>query len=116
MIDGCLDWQKRRLAPPEAVTKATDAYFAGEDGYADWIDDRCDVIKGFCSRSPELFASWRDFAEKAGLHVGDTKRFREEMERLGYPLKHTKTGNCYVGLRIRQDPPLPRGEDSAVPW
>lgn len=31
MIDGCLDWQERGLAPPEAVTKATDAYFAGED-------------------------------------------------------------------------------------
>ena len=29
MIDGCLDWQERGLAPPEAVTKATDAYFAG---------------------------------------------------------------------------------------
>ena len=42
MIDGCLDWQERGLAPPEAVTKATDAYFAGEDGFADWIADRCE--------------------------------------------------------------------------
>ena len=61
-------------------------------------------MAGFWSRSSELFASWRDYAEKAGLHAGDTKRFREEMERLGFPLKHTKTGNCYVGLCIRQDP------------
>ena len=110
MIDGCLDWQESGLAPPEAVTKATDAYFAGEDGYADWIADRAEVIAGFWSRSPDLFASWRDCAEKAGLHAGDTKRFREEMERLGFPLKHTKTGNCYVGLRIRQDDP-PEGEE-----
>ena len=105
MIDGCLDWQERGLEPPEAVTTATDAYFAGEDGYADWIADRCEIVAGFWSRSSELFASWRDYAEKAGLHAGDTKRFREEMERLGFPLKHTKIGNCYVGLRIRQDPP-----------
>ena len=117
MIDGCLDWQERGLAPPEAVTKATEAYFAGEDGYADWIADRCDVMAGWWSRSPELFASWKDYAEKAGLHAGDTKRFREEMERLGYPLKHTKTGNCYAGLRIRQDPPPPSDEDNPnVPW
>ncbi len=105
MIDGCLDWQERGLAPPEAVTKATDAYFAGEDGYSDWIADRCEITAGFVSRSPDLFASWRDWAEKAGQHAGDTKRFREEMERLGFAHKHTKTGNYYVGLCIRQDAP-----------
>lgn len=115
MIDGCLDWQKKGLAPPEAVTKATDAYFAGEDGYADWIAARCEEVRGFVSRSPDLFASWRDYAEKAGLHAGDTKRFREEVERLGYPLRHKNDGNYYVGLRPRQDPPPP-SEDGSVPW
>ena len=98
MIDGCLDWQERGLAPPEAVTKATDAYFAGEDGYADWIADRCEEVHGLWSRSSELFASWRDYAEKAGLQAGDTKRFREEMERRGFrsstPRPATVTSGC----------------------
>lgn len=105
MIEGCLDWQERGLVPPEAVVNATNAYFAGEDGYAHWIAERCDVSPGFLARSPELFASWRDWAEKAGQTVGDNKRFREEMERLGFMLKHTNSSNWYVGLRIQQDPP-----------
>jgi putative DNA primase/helicase len=106
MIDGCLDWQERgSLGAPEAVTNATNAYFAGEDGYADWIADRCDIVRGQWARSSKLFASWKDWAEKAGQHAGDNKRFREEMERLGYPHKHDKTGNFFVGLCIRQDPP-----------
>jgi putative DNA primase/helicase len=105
MVAGCLEWQEIGLKPPEAVTQATDAYFAGEDGYSDWIADRCEVTAGFWSRSSDLFASWRDWAEKAGQPAGDSKRFREEMERLGFPLKHTRTGNCFVGLCIRQDPP-----------
>ena len=33
MIDGCLDWQERGLAPPEAVTKATDEYFMAQDSF-----------------------------------------------------------------------------------
>jgi putative DNA primase/helicase len=103
MIDGCLDWQEGGLAPPEAVMTATDAYFAGEDGYSNWIADCCEIIVGFWSPSSELFAGWRGYAEKAGLQVGDTKRFREEMERLGFPLKRTKIQNGYVGLRVRQD-------------
>ncbi len=116
MIDGCLDWQTEGLAPPEAVTQATDAYFAGEDGYADWIADRCETIAGFWSRSSDLFASWRNWAEKAGQPPRDTKQFREEMERLGFPHKHIKTGNFYVGLRVRQDPPQPDKDNPDVPW
>jgi putative DNA primase/helicase len=104
MVDGCLEWLERGLAPPEAVSRATDAYFAGEDGYSDWVVDRCEVDARFVARSSDLFASWKDWAEKAGLHAGDNKRFREEMERLGFTHKHTERGNYYVGLHIRQDP------------
>ena len=104
MVEGCLDWQERGLAQPEAVIKATDAYFASEDGYSGWISDRCDIVTGIWSRSSDLFASWRDWAEKAGQSPGDTKRFREEMERLGFQHQRKTNGNFYVGLRIRQDP------------
>ena len=100
MVEGCLDWQERGLAQPEAVIKATDAYFASEDGYSGWISDRCDIVTGIWSRSSDLFA----WAEKAGQSPGDTKRFREEMERLGFQHQHKTNGNFYVGLRIRQDP------------
>jgi putative DNA primase/helicase len=105
MIDGCLDWQERGLAPPEAVTKATDAYFAGEDSYANWIADCCDAIPGFVTPSTALFASWKAWAEKAGQTVGNSSRFREEMERLGVIPKQGRNGNYYRGLAIRQDPP-----------
>ena len=53
MIDGCLDWQEMGLAPPEAVTNATDAYFAGEDGFANWIAERCEEVRGHWSRSSD---------------------------------------------------------------
>ena len=107
MIDGCLEWRKNGLAPPEAVEQATNAYFAAEDGYSDWIADRCETSGAYQARSTQLFGSWRDWAEKAGQRIGDNKQLREEMERLGFPLKHTKTGNYYLGLRIREDPPEP---------
>jgi putative DNA primase/helicase len=46
IIDGCLDWQEMGLAPPDAVAAATDAYFASEDGFADWIAERCEIDRG----------------------------------------------------------------------
>ena len=116
MIDGCLEWRKSGLAAPVAVEQATDAYFAGEDGYSDWIADRCETSGGFAERSTKLFGSWRDWADKAGQRAGDNKQFREEMERLGYPLKHTMKGNIFIGLRIRQDdPPEPDDPRRSAP-
>ena len=105
MVTGCLDWQERGLEPPEAVTAATDAYFASEDGFADWIAERCEEVRGQWSRSSDLFASWRDYAEKAGLHAGDTKRFHEEMEGRDFRFERNKRGRFFVGLRVNHTQP-----------
>ena len=42
MIDGCVDWQERGLAPPEVVTAATAAYLDAQDSIAAWLDECCD--------------------------------------------------------------------------
>ena len=105
MIDGCLDWQERGLAPPEAVTKATDAYFAGQNSFAFWIEECCERDPNEWTRTTALFASWKAWAEKAGVRYGDIKSFGEMMEQNEFPWKHTKEGNGHQGLRIRQDAP-----------
>jgi putative DNA primase/helicase len=48
MIDGCMNWQERELAPPEAVARATAAYLESEDAIAVWLED-C------CQRDPQAF-------------------------------------------------------------
>ena len=116
MIDGCLEWQEQGLAPPEAVIRATDAYFAGEDSCANWMADCCEQVAGFVTASTTLFASWKAWAERAGQTVGNTSQFREEMERLGVIHKHGRTGNYYRGLRIRQDPPEAAGGRRCEGW
>jgi putative DNA primase/helicase len=35
--------QQIGLAPPKAVTDATDAYMEGEDVLSSWIDDYCEL-------------------------------------------------------------------------
>jgi putative DNA primase/helicase len=84
---------------------ATDEYFQNEDSIANWVDERCEVGKGLMDPSSKLFASWKDYAVKAGLVVGDTRKFKEEMNRHGYTEKRTSVGVIYQGLQIRQDDP-----------
>src|SRR5262245_43597188 len=41
MIQGCLEWQRSGLEPPEVVKNATAAYLEAEDVIATWIDECC---------------------------------------------------------------------------
>jgi putative DNA primase/helicase len=105
LIEGCLEYQRIGLNPPASVMEATDEYFQDEDSIANWIDERCEVGKGLSARASMLFVSWKDYAERAGLFVGNSKRFKAELNRLGYRDKRLSSGVVYDGLRVREDAP-----------
>jgi putative DNA primase/helicase len=105
LIEGCLAYQRMGLKPPQSVVDATDLYFKDEDSVAGWIEERCDVGVGLRDSASRLFASWKHYAEKAGLFAGNNKRFKAEMSRLGYREKRLSFGVAYEGLSARQDDP-----------
>lgn len=98
MIDGCLDWQENGLQRPACVQEATENYFADQDLISQWIDECCKVDPIFKGKSSELFASWKEFAERNGIKPGNSKTFKSSMERRGYECKQVKTGSVYLGI------------------
>ncbi len=113
MIDGCLDWQERGLAPPEAVTAATAAYLEAQDSFSAWLDECCDRDANAWERQQTLFVSWKTWAEQAGQFVGDAKTFRERLERCDDVAFKQQPGTKragFQGLRLKppeQPPPDP---------
>jgi putative DNA primase/helicase len=111
MIDGCLEWHEHGLAPPEVVTKETDAYFETQDSFSQWIEERCDRDPNAWTTTTQLFASWKAWAEKAGVRYGDIKSFGEAMgKKTDFVWKRTGFGRGYQGLRIKLEAP-PRWHD-----
>jgi putative DNA primase/helicase len=104
MIDGCLSWQERGLDPPKAVTTATDA---DQDSLSFWLEECCERDPNAWTRTTALFASWKAWAEKAGVRHGDIASFGEALKADGFVWRHKKTANGYEGLRTRQDDDLP---------
>ena len=100
MIDGCLDWRKRGLAPPDAVTRTTDDYFTAQDSFSNWIDDRCERDPNAWTRTIELFASWKEWAERAGVRFGNIKSFAEAMDTACFIRKNNGVARGYTGLRL----------------
>jgi putative DNA primase/helicase len=102
LIDGCLAWQKQGLTPPRAVTEATAAYLESEDALAAWLDEECMRDPNAWTRTKDLFAAWRAWAERSGEHYGNTKQFRERLEVKGihHKLQPGTKRAGYEGVRL----------------
>lgn len=105
-IDGCLEWQRIGLAPPATVTDATDEYFAGEDTFGQWLEDRCDADPGNgdkWDRGSDLFADWSVYAEADGDRRVSKKAFNSLMASRGFTAcrKGSPTARAFSGVRLK---------------
>jgi putative DNA primase/helicase len=107
MIEGCLEWQRHGLQPPDAVTAATAEYLHAEDAVARWVDECCILDPQAWESVGELYLSYRRWADSAGEYVSTKKQFSQNLEARGYRYQRKDTGRGFAGLRL----PLPSEED-----
>ena len=100
MIDGCLDWQKQGLAPPEAVTAATDAYMEAQDAIGAWVEEACESDPQAKEKAGDLYASWKAWADRSGEFAGSMKMFSQKLIDRDYVQWRTGSARGFVGLRI----------------
>jgi putative DNA primase/helicase len=106
-IEGCLAWQKRGLDPPDDVRAANAKYFATQDTFARWVEDRCILDPTLQLRTKLLRGSFNEWARANGEGEMSTNDFSEAVDRFkGAPLKrvtihgrHTVKG---IGLQVRR--------------
>ncbi len=65
-VEGCLEWQRDGLKPPDAVMAATSSYRAEQDVIGAFLADRCVIAPGVFVTSADLYRSYRAWAEGAG--------------------------------------------------
>ena len=101
MIRGCLDWQRRGLARPQAVAEATDAYLESEDTFSAWINECCERDPEAWETASELFASWCTWAKAAGESPGTSRSFAKQIEQRGAKMRRHAAARGYSGFRLR---------------
>lgn len=74
-IEGCLEWQRVGLAPPNAVTGATADYLDAEDSLAAWLTERTLRLPNGHTETGMLYADWTSWAKTSGEDPGSQKRF-----------------------------------------
>jgi putative DNA primase/helicase len=80
MVDGCLQWQKLGLAPPEIVRKATTEYFIDQDTIGEWLEECTEPDYRAFSRTMDLFASWKAWADTRQIRPGNVKSLSESLD------------------------------------
>jgi putative DNA primase/helicase len=115
MVEGCIDWQENGLTRPPVVEAATEAYFADQDLFSQWIEERCDVRLGddtLWDRSADLFESWAKFCEALGEEPGNSKSFANKMSRRGFEPRrfNRNTTRGFVYIRAKTGPSINFGD------
>jgi P4 family phage/plasmid primase-like protien len=102
MIDGCLEWQRQGLNPPEIVRAATADYLTSEDAFGRWRDECAEPDPHAWESSGDLWSSWKRWAEHTGEFVGNQRKFSESLLLHGLsPERQPGTGaRGYRGLRL----------------
>lgn len=101
-IEGCMEWQRVGLCPPEIVRAATDEYLAEQDTIGTWIADSCVTGPGFSAKSSALYANYKAWCDDAGEFTLSQKRWAAIMTNRGFATYKNST-TYYAGIGVKSD-------------
>lgn len=108
-LDGCMQWQRSGLCPPQSVQDATSEYFEGEDAMGRWIEERCILTANAKSLTAELFNDWKQWADEAGEFVGSQRRFADLLITRGIEKWRNGAGlRGFKGIGLKVAPTIPQ--------
>ena len=103
LIDGCTDYIKNGLNPPECIIEATNNYRKLHDRIGNFLEERCTVgddkkiIRGTLYSS---YSQWCMQPDNRYKPMGSTT-FYNEIATRGYPIKRRNDGTYILGLDLK---------------
>jgi putative DNA primase/helicase len=91
-VQGCMDWQRERLALPEVVREATQEYREAMDAIGEFIEERCVIGDEFEIGASDLFAAYKDWASVNSEYTYNQRRFGDALSERGYEVGRITAG------------------------
>lgn len=99
-VEGCLQWQRIGLKPPESVMSATDEYLESQDAMGRWLSEDCVRNPNAESTSDELYQCWKLWSERSGEFTGSMKRFSEDLTKRGFKRSRSSKQRYFQGIAL----------------
>ena len=92
-----------RIALPESVQSAINAYRGENDWLGHFLADRCDVSKELKEKSGDLYTDYRQYCTEHGEYIRSTTDFYSALEGEGFIRHRTRSGVVISGLSLRNN-------------
>jgi putative DNA primase/helicase len=100
-VQGCMAWQKERLAVPKAVRLATQEYRDAMDAIGEFITERCVIGEEFQVGAAELFEAYKEWANVNEEYTYSQRRFGDALSERGYKVERVTSGSD-KGRKLRK--------------
>jgi putative DNA primase/helicase len=92
IVQGCLEWRREGLRPPDEVRRATGKYRAEMDVLAAFIDEECIVAEHASATAKALYSAYREWCEENGERPESQRRFGGRLKERGFESARITTG------------------------
>lgn len=106
LVQGCLEWQRGGLRPPDRVKTATQAYQDDEDVIGQFISECCVIQSVLSVRAGDLYAAYVEWCALSGIKEVGGMKFGNRMSKR-FERQDQKTGRFYLGIGLRAEHPTP---------
>ena len=104
MIAGCRRYLTQGLNRPSAIVAATDQYFADQDVFGSWFEERCVLRTGAFEAATKLYGDWETYAKAHGEVPGTAKSFGAAMRKRNLVSKSSRLlgspQKIYTGVEL----------------
>lgn len=97
-IQGCLEWQRIGLKPPQSVKKSTEEYRDSQDTFAAFIEECCFEDKRAVTTAKKLYKFYKTWCTDAGEFQKSQRLFGQALSERGYTRRRTSAGVVYHGI------------------
>lgn len=110
MIDGCLDYLKNGLNPPDAVVEATQSYELEQDTVRQFLNEACTIAQSDAAkdmlqlRVAELRNAYERWCEMSGLEPVGSKTLTQRLATFGiHSTQGSKGVRYYKGVQVNME-------------
>jgi putative DNA primase/helicase len=100
-VEGCLEWRRGGLRPPESVVAATKEYRASEDILGGFLEER--TVNGDRVAQPALYEDYRAWAERVGERAMTARAFGAALDDRGLTRQRSHGRTWVLGISLRED-------------
>lgn len=99
-VEGCMEWQRIGLAPPDEVQRATAGYRSDQDVLREFLEQECERGRAKQVAAKAFFGRWKEWCIDNDQTPNSQKWLFPRLKRRGVTKRRSSAGVIYEGIAL----------------